>query len=66
MLYVPKGFAHGYLTLEDNTTVFYQVSQYYSQEHERTISWNNPEIGIAWPKMDEYIVSKKDQLSQRV
>jgi dTDP-4-dehydrorhamnose 3,5-epimerase len=60
MLYVPKGFAHGYLTLKDNTTVFYQVSTYYHLECERTIRWDDPEFGVGWPKMSEYIVSKKD------
>lgn len=49
MLYVPEGFAHGFLTLEDNTEVFYQMSEFYSPEHSRGIRWNDPAFGIAWP-----------------
>lgn len=61
MIYIPKGFAHGYLALKDNTTVFYQVSEFYHPECERTIRWDDPEFGIVWPKMSKYIVSDKDQ-----
>jgi dTDP-4-dehydrorhamnose 3,5-epimerase len=61
MLYVPKGFAHGYLSLKNNTAVFYQVSEFYHPECEMTIRWNDPEFGIEWPKMTKYILSKKDQ-----
>jgi dTDP-4-dehydrorhamnose 3,5-epimerase len=49
MLYVPEGFAHGFLTLEDNTEVFYQISEFYSPEHARGVRWNDPAFGIAWP-----------------
>lgn len=47
-IFVPKGFAHGYLTLEPDTEVFYKVSDYYSREHEGGISWNDPAIGVDW------------------
>jgi len=47
-IFVPKGFAHGYLTLESDTEVFYKVSDFYSREHEGGISWNDPAIGIDW------------------
>jgi len=60
-LYVPEGFGHGYLTLEDNSEVFYQVSQFYSPEHEKGVRWNDPAFGIEWPDMDEYLISEKDQ-----
>lgn len=60
-LYVPEGFGHGYLTLEDNSEVFYQVSRFYSPEHERGVRWNDPAFGIEWPEMDEYLISDKDQ-----
>ncbi len=62
MLYVPKGFAHGFVSAEDNTDVMYKISDFYSQEHDRGILWNDPEIGIVWPKLDcEYLVSEKDK-----
>ena len=61
MLYVPKGFAHGYLALKDDAIVVYQVSEYYSPKHEKTIRWDDAEFGIVWPKMNKYIVSEKDQ-----
>src|SRR5207245_2738809 len=49
MLYVPEGFAHGFLTLEDNTEVFYQISEFYSAEHAKGVRWNDPAFGIEWP-----------------
>jgi len=61
LLYVPKGFAHGYQTLEDDTTVFYQVSHYYSPQSERGVRWDDPAFGIRWPLADELIISQKDR-----
>ena len=49
MLYVPEGFAHGFLTLEGNTEVFYQMSEFYSSEHARGVRWDDPAFGICWP-----------------
>ncbi|OIO38251.1 MAG: dTDP-4-dehydrorhamnose 3,5-epimerase [Candidatus Omnitrophica bacterium CG1_02_49_16] len=64
MLYVPPGFAHGFLALKDDTEFHYMVSNYYSPEHERGILWNDPSIGIPWPKLDvPYRLSEKDQKS---
>ena len=60
MLYVPPGFAHGFQTLEDNTEVFYQMSQFYSPEHSRGVRWNDPAFGIEWPA-DERIILDRDQ-----
>jgi dTDP-4-dehydrorhamnose 3,5-epimerase len=59
MLYVPEGFAHGFLTLQDNCQVFYQVSNFYSPKQERGIRWNDPFFGIPWPVTDP-IISAKD------
>jgi dTDP-4-dehydrorhamnose 3,5-epimerase len=58
-LYVPKNFAHGYITLEDETDIFYQSSNTYSPKHESGISWNDPKIKIKWP-IKPIIISKKD------
>jgi dTDP-4-dehydrorhamnose 3,5-epimerase len=61
MLYIPENFAHGYLTLTDNTEVYYQVSTPYSPDHERGLRWNDPTFGINWP-IDEYpLISDKDK-----
>ena len=49
MLYVPQGFAHGYQTLDDDSEVFYMVSQFYCPESERGIRWNDPLFQITWP-----------------
>ena len=59
MLYVPVGFAHGFQTLEDNTEVFYQMSEYYYPEYAHGIRWDDPVIGIEWPN-EEKIISEKD------
>jgi dTDP-4-dehydrorhamnose 3,5-epimerase len=48
-LYVPPGFAHGFQTLEDNTEVFYQMSEFYHPEAAAGFRWNDPAIGIEWP-----------------
>jgi dTDP-4-dehydrorhamnose 3,5-epimerase len=49
MLYVPRGFAHGFETLADDTDVSYQMSEFYAPEHQRGLRWNDPAIGISWP-----------------
>jgi dTDP-4-dehydrorhamnose 3,5-epimerase len=48
-VYIPVGFAHGLLTLDNETQVFYKVSDFYSPSHERGIRWDDPDIGFAWP-----------------
>jgi len=60
MVYVPKGFAHGFLTLEDDCEVLYQVSAFYAPDHERGLRYDDPTIGISWP-IDVRIVSDKDR-----
>jgi len=59
MLYIPEGFAHGFQTLEDNTEVFYQMSQFYSPEHAAGVRWNDPTFGIQWP-IPEPIILERD------
>jgi dTDP-4-dehydrorhamnose 3,5-epimerase len=59
MIYVPEGFAHGYLTLKDNTEVMYQVSEYYTPGSERGIRFNDPAFAIRWPE-DILFISDKD------
>jgi dTDP-4-dehydrorhamnose 3,5-epimerase len=58
-LYVPEGFAHGYLTLADNSEIQYMVSEFYSPRHESGIRWNDPAFGIEWP-MAPQVISDKD------
>lgn len=60
MLYVPEGFAHGFLTLEDATEVFYQISELYSPESQRGFRWNDPAFGIDWPG-DVRVISDRDR-----
>ncbi len=57
---VPKGFAHGVLTLVPNTEILYKVDEYYSPEHDRAIRWNDPELKIDWP-IKEPLLSEKDK-----
>ncbi|MFZ0470132.1 MAG: dTDP-4-dehydrorhamnose 3,5-epimerase [Thiogranum sp.] len=61
MLYVPEGFAHGYVTLQDNSELFYQVSQFYTPEAEGGVRWNDPAVGIQWPDVGELLISDKDR-----
>jgi dTDP-4-dehydrorhamnose 3,5-epimerase len=59
MMYVPKGFAHAILTLQENTEIFYLVTEFYSPENERGIRWNDPYFSIEWP-IQPVIISDKD------
>lgn len=59
MLYVPEGFAHGFLTLGDDVEVTYQVSQVYTPGAERGLRWNDPALGVEWPAPVQ-VISEKD------
>jgi len=59
-MWVPAGFAHGFVTLSDTAEVLYKASDYYAPEHERSIKWNDPEINIAWPIDYQPSLSAKD------
>jgi dTDP-4-dehydrorhamnose 3,5-epimerase len=60
MLYVPKGFAHGFQTLVDETEIFYQISEYYTPEAQRGLRWDDPALGIEWPETPERVISDRD------
>ena len=60
MLYVPEGFAHGFLTLEDDTEVFYQISEFYRPESQRGFRWDDPAFAIAWPA-EVRLISERDR-----
>lgn len=61
-MFIPKGFAHGYVVLEDDTVFQYKCDEYYHPESEAGIAWNDPQIGIEWPlSEDEIILSDKDR-----
>lgn len=59
-LYIPRGFAHGVISLEDNTTIEYFADNPYSPEHDRSIRYDDPQIGIDWG-MEQLILSEKDK-----
>ncbi len=60
MLWIPAGFAHGFLALLESTEVLYKTTDYYAPEHERCVLWNDPDIGIDWPITGVPLVSEKD------
>ena len=61
LAYVPKGFAQGYQTLEDDTEVLYQMSHHFVPEAARGVRWNDPAVGIEWPAAEERIISERDR-----
>ena len=65
MFWIPEGFAHGFIALEDNTQFLYKTTNYYNKESEGAIIWNDPTLAINWPldEVGEVLVSDKDQIA---
>ncbi len=61
MLWIPVGFAHGFVVISERAQVLYKATDYYAPEHERTLRWNDPDLKIDWKLQGEPIVSAKDQ-----
>ena len=61
LLWIPQGFAHGFIVLSESADFMYKTTDYYSPAHERCISWNDPSIGIIWPEGITPLLSAKDQ-----
>jgi dTDP-4-dehydrorhamnose 3,5-epimerase len=59
-LFIPIGLAHGFVTLADDSEVFYQMGEFFSPEHARGVRWNDPAFGIEWP-IEPAVISSKDQ-----
>ena len=59
MLYVPEGFAHGFLTIEDDTEIFYQMSEFFAPDSARGFRWNDPAFAITWPA-EIQVISERD------
>jgi dTDP-4-dehydrorhamnose 3,5-epimerase len=62
-LYIPVGFAHGFVTLEPDSEIVYKCSDYYAPETEGAVLWNDPNIGIDWPTAADPILSDKDAVA---
>lgn len=60
-LWVPEGFAHGFLTLSESAEFLYKTTDYYSPEHERSIAWDDPEIAVDWSFDGSLLLSEKDE-----
>jgi dTDP-4-dehydrorhamnose 3,5-epimerase len=66
-MWIPAGFAHGYLTLSESADVLYKATDYYAPQHERALAWNDPHVGIDWPLgqlQGAPVLSAKDRAAQ--
>jgi dTDP-4-dehydrorhamnose 3,5-epimerase len=61
MAWIPPGFAHAFLVLSEHADFIYKTTEYYAPEHERTVLWNDPALGIEWPLQGEPILAEKDR-----
>jgi dTDP-4-dehydrorhamnose 3,5-epimerase len=65
-MYIPAGFAHGFCVLSESADLFYKCTDFYYPEHERTLLWNDPDVGIRWPLEMEPVLSDKDRRGLRL
>ena len=65
-LWIPEGFAHGFLVLSDRAEFLYKSTDYWYPEHERSILWNDPAMGIGWPLTEPPQLAKKDEMGQQI
>jgi dTDP-4-dehydrorhamnose 3,5-epimerase len=66
MTWVPPGFGHGFLVLSEYAEFLYKTTDYWAPKHERSVAWNDPDIGIAWPLAGEPVLSAKDKSGTRL
>ncbi|MGC8625381.1 MAG: dTDP-4-dehydrorhamnose 3,5-epimerase [Phycisphaerae bacterium] len=66
MAYVPPGFAHGFVVLSETVEFLYKTTDYYAREFERSILFNDPDIGISWPDAGALVLSEKDRTAPRL
>ncbi len=60
-IWIPEGFAHGFVTLSDDSEILYKATDFYSPIHEQCLIWNDPKINITWPSIkNNFIISHKD------
>ncbi len=65
-MWIPAGFAHGFLVLTDTAEFMYKTTDYYAPEHEACLKWNDPLVNIKWPVNCEPVLSEKDQLGKSI
>jgi dTDP-4-dehydrorhamnose 3,5-epimerase len=66
MMWVPRGFAYGFLVLSERAEFLYKTTDYYAPQHERTLLWNDPELGITWPLAGEPVMKPRDAAGARL
>jgi dTDP-4-dehydrorhamnose 3,5-epimerase len=66
MMWIPAGMAHGFAVLSDHADLLYKTTDYWAPQHERTLLWNDPDLGIAWPLAGEPILAAKDREGKRL